>query len=871
MAETINLNSIKTGSCGCHKPHPVQPPHQPPCGCISSHHKKDEYFKVANLFNELGTDWQRAEARSNLGITEIIDLEQIKFGEGSGDSNIWKLDMRKGCETFSRYLVVKNGGPGEDGKDGKDGSDGKDGKDGTDGITPTISIGTVTQLNPGSNPTVENVGTGSNVVLNFGIPKGDKGDQGKQGDPGNDGEDGEDGNSIVSVELRDYGVHTRTALDQSITSKMFIWKIKLKNNQEYEIWVPEGLGGSGTNKSQSVPKILYKLQTFATEPSENDLVNKISEFSNAANISQSQGRSLKYMTETLGWNLIPPAITDRTRQAMYMASAVVTVDENNQESTGYWAIVLISGMRGAKGKDGDDGGGSDGEQGPVGPVIRFRGLYNKDECYVNESYTYDDGSVVHFIDIVEDEDGNLYKVREGVEGCASCDPTQSNCGDWVQAVGMNFAYIKTLVTQELRSFTIDAEEIRIHDTSESGTDKIVAGMTGGHAHKYAKHENVQEQIDAGSVRIWAGTDLNILGSPNSQGKYVLNVQEAPFRVYSNGDLYATRANIEGIIQANTLRLGLLNENLDGNGTYFQPNSTSNIHLPKLAENKTQMFYLLTNKLQASDTVPVLVANNSGDSINTVGNTQFNAVGQKLYQLFGIAKVWYVIEQDLVPSYVIVDPDDIMYGRDYTIEDAQFEIDFGYFSSGQVIPSVDFNATIHNKLDSNILVIFPAMQFTIKVRIIITNNGQTFTDTGTVTVRTTDIIVGIDSKPSGSTDIVKPLHMRLEGDTMAQGRDYGKITCETYNFNGFHTNDIPSELTNNNFRVEPINDLLFNPFFYPNVYNTDGKIIVGVSSTWASGKKNQVNYLSSSSSNSNSSSLTPISDFYTIGQEQQNGD
>ena len=44
------------------------------------------------------------------------------------------------------------------------------------GYTVTVSVGTVTSLPAGSAPTVENAGTGKDVVLNFGIPKGDKGD-----------------------------------------------------------------------------------------------------------------------------------------------------------------------------------------------------------------------------------------------------------------------------------------------------------------------------------------------------------------------------------------------------------------------------------------------------------------------------------------------------------------------------------------------------------------------------------------------------------------------------------------------------------------------------------------------------------------------
>ena len=42
----------------------------------------------------------------------------------------------------------------------------------------TVSVGTTTTLPAGSNATVTNSGTGTDPILNFGIPKGDKGDTG---------------------------------------------------------------------------------------------------------------------------------------------------------------------------------------------------------------------------------------------------------------------------------------------------------------------------------------------------------------------------------------------------------------------------------------------------------------------------------------------------------------------------------------------------------------------------------------------------------------------------------------------------------------------------------------------------------------------
>ena len=74
----------------------------------------------------------------------------------------------------SKWLKIAS--RGEDGADGKDGADGTDGVDGADGIDATITIGTVTTGAAGTSASVNNVGTPSNAVFNFSIPKGDKGD-----------------------------------------------------------------------------------------------------------------------------------------------------------------------------------------------------------------------------------------------------------------------------------------------------------------------------------------------------------------------------------------------------------------------------------------------------------------------------------------------------------------------------------------------------------------------------------------------------------------------------------------------------------------------------------------------------------------------
>ena len=74
---------------------------------------------------------------------------------------------------------------------GQTGAQGTPGQNGQDGQTPTITVGTVTTLDPGQDATAEITGETPNLVLNMGIP---------QGQPGQDG-----------VQLNDSAVNTTEA------------------------------------------------------------------------------------------------------------------------------------------------------------------------------------------------------------------------------------------------------------------------------------------------------------------------------------------------------------------------------------------------------------------------------------------------------------------------------------------------------------------------------------------------------------------------------------------------------------------------------------------------------------------------------------
>lgn len=77
------------------------------------------------------------------------------------------------CARGSRALNWNERGPrGARGTRGARGVKGLTGANGAAGSTATISVGSVTTEAPGSQATVTNSGSGSNAILNFGIPQG---------------------------------------------------------------------------------------------------------------------------------------------------------------------------------------------------------------------------------------------------------------------------------------------------------------------------------------------------------------------------------------------------------------------------------------------------------------------------------------------------------------------------------------------------------------------------------------------------------------------------------------------------------------------------------------------------------------------------
>lgn len=107
-------------------------------------------------------------------------------------------------EGYNLYVIVgttdlswKNAGQvsGVEGPRGPQGAQGPQGPQGAAGVSATITMGTVTTLQPSQDAIVTNVGTQTAAIFNFGIPKGEKGDKGDNGKDGTPGEKGEKGDT----------------------------------------------------------------------------------------------------------------------------------------------------------------------------------------------------------------------------------------------------------------------------------------------------------------------------------------------------------------------------------------------------------------------------------------------------------------------------------------------------------------------------------------------------------------------------------------------------------------------------------------------------------------------------------------------------
>lgn len=137
-----------------------------------------------------GTDGNGIVSIEKTSTSGLVDTYTITFTDGN--STTFTVTNGNGISTIEKtstvglvdtYTITFNNGDTEtftvtNGKDGADGADGQD------GASATITVGTTTTGNPGTNADVTNSGTNLNAVLNFTIPRGADGQNGQNGADG---------------------------------------------------------------------------------------------------------------------------------------------------------------------------------------------------------------------------------------------------------------------------------------------------------------------------------------------------------------------------------------------------------------------------------------------------------------------------------------------------------------------------------------------------------------------------------------------------------------------------------------------------------------------------------------------------------------
>jgi len=127
------------------------------------------------------------EGDENAWLTSLKGEKGDKGDKGAtgsqGIQGIQGVQGEKGDKGDQGVQGVK-GDKGEKGDTGSQGAKGETGAKGDPGTAATITLGTVTTLDPTSSVTITNSGTSNAAVFNFGIPKGTKGDKGDKGDNG---------------------------------------------------------------------------------------------------------------------------------------------------------------------------------------------------------------------------------------------------------------------------------------------------------------------------------------------------------------------------------------------------------------------------------------------------------------------------------------------------------------------------------------------------------------------------------------------------------------------------------------------------------------------------------------------------------------
>lgn len=216
--------------------------------------------------------------------------------------------------------------------------------------------------------------------------------------------------------------------------------------------------------------------------------------------------------------------------------------------------------------------GTDASQGLNGPVVRFRGEYTANTQYINASLdTTLSSTAIRYIDVVMiGVEYYMVKPLANNTRTTTVSPLQPGQTDWQEATGFSFIAAEALYARNAHIDDLSSYEFVVQDNPDD--NNIVAGMTGGNVENSVVNTN-----SSNPVRIWAGS--------RAQGNLDLTSNDIPFKVFQNGKLKATNAEIKGNLSLDSL-------SLTGNqGSYYY--NEEEITLPQIDSSKHTVTFIIT--------------------------------------------------------------------------------------------------------------------------------------------------------------------------------------------------------------------------------------------------------------------------------------
>lgn len=244
---------------------------------------------------------------------------------------------------------------GDTGAQGPTGSQGVPGKD---GITPTVQVGTTTTGYPGDPASVINVGSGTEVVLNFDIPRGQqgvKGDKGSMGDPG-------------------VGLYTLTRVSEDATGWIF-------DGSAYPDMTINDTVISDSDSSVVMAGDAFHISRI---DSGNVYTTSKTPFMRLKGVAGARGSNWYGTTAAITAGVISiPAntIIKESSQTVQVGDIVISNNANSQgayaevvlQMGDNWQIAPIGNLKGAQGVKGDPGAGVTVEDAPSGTITLATG------------------------------------------------------------------------------------------------------------------------------------------------------------------------------------------------------------------------------------------------------------------------------------------------------------------------------------------------------------------------------------------------------------------------------------------------------------------------------------------------------------------